>query len=86
MKTSMVKPNASQIREVARTLKDELLPRWGLKDIASGIRRVSVSEVGYIHEVFVSPGIFATLCYYQFGNRTRKPFQLNGWRVRQWKP
>ena len=86
MKTSQIrKPSDEQTIQVAGTLKDAILTRWGLKDIASGIQRVGVTEVGYINEVYVSPGIFATLCYYHFGDRTRKPFQVNGFTVQLYR-
>ena len=87
MKTvELKKPNDEQLRHVAGTLKDEILTRWGLKDIANGIQRVGLTEVGFVNEVYVSPGIFATLCYNHFGDRTRKPFQLNGVTIKQWRP
>ena len=80
------KPDAQQLQTIASILKDELLPRWGVKDISTGIQRVGVTEVGFVTEVYVSPGIFATLCYYRYSNRTRKPFQVNGFTVKQWRP
>ena len=87
MKTvELKKPNDEQLMHVAGTLKDEILTRWGLKDIANGIQRVGLTEVGFVSEVYVSQGIFATLCYYHFGDRTRKAFQVNGLTVKQWRP
>ena len=83
--TILKEPNEQQTIHVARAIKDDLLPRWGVKDIVSGIERVRVNEVGIISEVFISPGLFATLCYYQYGDRTRKPFALNGFMVKRWQ-
>ena len=80
------KPDDQQLQMIAGVMKDELLPRWGVKDISTGIQRVGLTELGFINEVYVSPGIFATLCYYRFGNRTRKPFQLGGYTIKQWRP
>lgn len=78
-------PTEQQSLSVASVIKDTLLPRWGVQDITSGIQRVRVNELGIINEVFISPGLFATLCHYQYGNRRRKPFQLNGFMVKQWQ-
>ena len=76
MKTvELKKPNDEQLMSVAGTLKDEILTRWGLKDIANGIQRVGLTEVGFVSEVYVSQGIFARLCYYHFGDRRVKPFK-----------
>lgn len=87
MKTTVLKkPDAEQLRSVAGTLKDEMLTRWGIDDIVNGIQRVGLTEIGILNEVYVSPGIFATLCYYHFGDRTRKPFQVNGFTVKPWRP
>lgn len=83
--TELKKPNEQESIRVATAIQDNLLPRWGVKDITSGIERVRVSEIGIIFEAFISPGLFATLCYYQYGNRTRKPFELNGFKVKCWK-
>ena len=78
-------PNEQQAIHVARAIKDDLLPRWGVKDIVSAVERVRVNEIGIISEAFLSPGLFATLCYYQYGDRTRKPFELNGFMVKRWQ-
>ena len=83
--TILQEPSEQQAIYVASAIKDNLLPRWGVKDITSGIERVRVSEIGVIFEAYISPGLFATLCYYQYGNRTRKPFELNGFKVKCWQ-
>ena len=85
LKTQIKTPTEEQLRSVASAIKDEILPRWTIKDIENGIKRVTVTEVRYIHEVFVAPGIFVRLCYYHFGDRTRKPFDLNGFTIKQWR-
>ena len=79
------RPTEHQLLSVAGTIRENLLPRWNVKDITSGIERVRANELGIINEVFVSPGLFATLCYYQYGDRRRKPFRLNGFVVKQWR-
>ena len=83
--TILKEPNKQQAIHVARAIKDDILPRWGVKDIVSGIERVRVNEIGIISEAFISPGLYATLCYYQYGDRTRKPFELNGFIVKRWQ-
>ena len=83
--TILKEPNEQQELHVARAIKDNILPRWGVKDIVSGIERVCVNEVGIISEAFISPGLFATLCHIKHGNRSRKPFQVNGFMVKRWQ-
>ena len=82
----LIKPSDEQLIQVAGSIRDEVLPNWDLKDIASGVQRVGVTEVGFVNEVYVSSGIFATLCYYHYSDRTRKPFRVNGFTVKQWRP
>ena len=80
------KPNEYQLKTVVTALQDKILRDWETASIASGVQRVCVNEVGYVTEVYLSPGLFGTLCHYRFGNRTRKPFWVNSIRVKQWRP
>ena len=85
--TEMLKePNNQQLVSVAERLKDRLLRNWSVDHIAQGIRRVRVNEVGIVSEVYVSEGLFARLCHQHFGNRTRRAFDVNGYRVKTWRP
>ena len=86
MKTILKIPTETQLENIASHIKDKLLLNWDVADIASGIKRVRVNAGGFVSEVYVAPGLFARLCYYEYGgHRTRKPFALNGFLIKQWK-
>ena len=86
MESMLKEPTQRQLNSIAEHIKDELLPRWDIADIGEGIKRVRTNEVGIVSDVYFMPGMFATLCHWKFGNRTRKPFGCNGFMVRQWRP
>ena len=79
------KLNEQQLKSVVNALRDKYLYNWDTETIANGIQRVRVNEIGSILEVYIAPGLFATLCHIEFGNRTRKPFSVNGFVIKQWK-
>ena len=79
-------PNEYQLRSVVSVIQDELLRDWDVSDIGNGIKRVCANEIGDVTDVYVLPGLWGTLCFYKYGNRTRKPFFLNTFMVRQWRP
>ena len=78
-------PSDYQLESVANTIHEELLRNWDTSHISNGIRRVRVNEIGIISDVYVSPGLFASLCHIKYGNRFRKPFWVNGFRVSMWR-
>ena len=78
-------PNEYQMRSVVTVIQDELLRDWEINDIARGIQRVCANEIGDVTDIYVSPGLWGTLCFYKYGNRTRKPFFLNTFMVKQWR-
>ena len=86
MTTEIKEPNGQQLVSVAEHIKEKLLRNWGVDQIKTGIRRVRVNEVGIISEVFVSQGLFATLCHRKFGNRTKRAFDVGGYWVKSWRP
>lgn len=79
------KPNEYQLRSVVSVIQDELLRDWDDSDIGNGIKRVCANEIGDVMDVYISPGLYATLCFYKHGNRSRKPFFLNTFWVKQWR-
>ena len=79
------KPNEYQLNSVANALRDELLRDWDTSHIIDGIQRVRANEIGEVTDVFVSPGLYARLCHANHGNRSRKPFWVNGFRVSMWR-
>lgn len=78
-------PNERQLKSVSNALQDVLLRNWDTSQIVNGIQRVRANEIGDVTEVFVSPGLYATLCHQKHGNRSRKPFWVNGFRVLMWR-
>ena len=84
--TKIVTPDEHQLKSVATVIREEMLHNWDADDIGLGIRRVRVNEIGDVLEVYLSPGIYAWLCHQKYGNRKRKPFQLNGIYIKQWNP
>ena len=86
MTTEIKEPNELQRVSVAEHLQDRLLRNWSVEQIKPGIRRVRVNEAGIISEVYVSVGLFASLCHKQFGDRTRRAFDVGGYRVKSWRP
>ena len=84
--TQLTKPNEYQLRSVVSVIQNELLRDWDVSDIGNGIKRVCANEIGDVTDVYVAPGLWGTLCFYRYGNRTRKPFFLNTFMVKQWKP
>ena len=85
VKTKLKKPNNKQLETVAIAIQERLLRDWEISNIMTGVRRVGVTEIGSITEVYVSPGLFARLCHIIYGNRTQKPFWVRGFRVLKWK-
>jgi len=79
------KPNGYQLKSVVSIIQDEILRDWDTDRIAAGIKRVCANEIGDVTEVYVSMGLFARLCFYRYGNRTRKPFFLNTFMVKGWR-
>ena len=86
MTTEIKEANKHQLMSIAEHLKDRLLRNWSVDQIATGIRRVRVNEAGIVSEVYVSQGLFARLCHQKFGNRTRRAFEVGGYRVKTWRP
>ena len=84
--TEIKEPNNQQLMSIAEYLKDRLLRNWSVDQIATGIRRVRVNEIGLVSDVYVSEGLFARLCHQQFGDRTRRAFDVGGYRVKTWRP
>ena len=84
-KTRFKVPTEYQRENIAADIKDELLPSWQIDDIADGIKRICVNGIGNISEVYLSSGLFARVCYAQYGDRRRKRFTLNGLVVKQWR-
>ena len=80
------KPNEYQLRSVVTVIQTELLKDWEISDIGNGIQRVCANEIGEVTDAYVSPGLYAMLCFYKHGNRTRKPFFLNTFWIKQWRP
>jgi len=78
-------PNEYQLKSVATVIQDKLLRDWELTDISRGIQRVCANEIGDVTDAYVSPGLWGTLCFYKYGNRTRKPFFLNTFWIKQWR-
>ena len=85
-KTTLKVPDAQQLKSLSGQIREGLLCDWDADDIALGIRRVRSNEIGDVSDVYVSPGIFSVLCHQHFGNRKRKPFELNGLTIKQWRP
>ena len=79
-------PTKHQLETIAETLCEELLRVSDTSHITNGIRRVRVNEIGIISEVYVSQGLFARLCHQKFGDRTRRAFNVGGYRVKSWRP
>lgn len=75
------RPTEQQLNSVVSVLQDELLRDWDTATIANGIKGVRTNNIGIVSEVFVTPGLYARLCHYHYGNRRRKPFEVNGFRV-----
>lgn len=86
MDTILKVPTDNQLENIALHIKEQLLRNWSTNQIASGIRRVRVNAVGFISEVYVSQGLFARLCHQHFGDRTRRAFDVGGYRVKSWRP
>ena len=85
VKTTLKKPNHKQLETVATAIQLRLLRNWEISKITIGIRRVRVTEIDSITEVYVSPGLFMQLCHQVYRNRTQKPFWVGGFRVLMWK-
>ena len=85
VKTMFKEPNEHQLQTVASAIHEELPRNWDTSHITDGIQRVRVNEFGIISDVYVSPGLFASLCHIKYGNRSRKPFQVNSFRVLMWR-
>ena len=85
VKTRLKKPNNKQLKTVATVMHERLLRNWEISNITEGIRRVRVTEIGTITEVYVAPGLFMQLCHQVYRNRTQKPFWVGGFRVLMWK-
>lgn len=86
METFVKEPQDHQLVSVAEHLKDRLLRNWSVEQISTGICRVRINEVGIISEVYVSQGLFARLCHQHFGDRTRRAFDVGGYRIKSWRP
>ena len=86
METQIKEPTTQQSVSIAETLKDRVLRDWSIEQIKCGIRRVSVNEAGIISVVYVSQGLFRTLCHYHFGDRTLRAFAVGGYWVKSWRP
>lgn len=78
-------PNERQLKSVSSALQDALLRNWDTLQITNGIQRVRVNEIGDVTEVYISPGLYARVCHAKYGNRSRKPFHLNGFQVSMWR-
>ena len=86
MTTEIKEPTQRQLESVASHIKDTLLHNWDIDSIACGVKRVKANDEGIVSEVFISQGLFATLCHLKFGDRTRRAFDLGGYRVKSWRP
>ena len=88
METTIQKPTEVQALTIATEIKDKHLRNWHVNDISSAIERVGITQLGLINDVYISQGLFGQLCYLEYGDRRKawKPFELNGWTVRQWRP
>ena len=78
-------PNERQLKSVSSALQNALLRNWDTSQITNGIQRVRANEIGVVTEVYLSPGLYASLCHAKHGNRSRKPFRVNGFRVSMWR-
>lgn len=82
--TPITIPPAS-LDSVAITLKEHLLRDWAVDRIKTGIKRVRQTDIGVVRDVYVAPGLYATLCHQKHGTRSRKPFFVGNFKVHMWR-